>query len=360
MIYIEGYSLISSLGESAENSAKATQNSHIEPIILEDGNRFYNIQNRKEGDYYDLIERITKEAIDSANLAPDDLKNIALFLGTCSAKLPLNEAHARINGDALREINISEINSNISQRLGITGFNSVISTACTSSSNALLQAKEMIESGLVEKAIVVGVELYNDVTLKGFESFMLLSKDKMRPFDTNRDGVILGEALSAIVLGKKEGDFEVISGSIKVDTSSITSPTPANLAEVMREAMSKANIDHKEINLIKTHSTSTRQNDDAESKAIHMVFDSIPKITGLKPYMGHTMGACGTTELVLLIESMRQGFIPKTINFSEGDSECNITPIQEDIEAKEGYYLLNYFGFGGNNSSLVLRYKGGV
>ncbi|NEW61719.1 hypothetical protein GSY74_10515 [Sulfurovum sp. bin170] len=357
MVYIEGYSLISSLGESAKDSAKAIQNSHTEPIILKDGNRFYNIKNRQEDDYYDLIERITQEAIESANLTPEDLSNIALFVGTCSALLPINEAYAKINGDALRELDMSTINTKISHRLGIKGFSSIISTACTSSSNALLQAKEMIESGLVEKAIVVGVELYNEVTLKGFESFMLLSKERMRPFDSRRDGVILGEALSALVLGKTEGEFEIVSGSIKVDTTSITSPTPTNLSHVMREAISQAKIEPKDIVLIKTHSTSTRQNDDAESKAIHMLFDTLPPITGLKPYIGHTMGACGTSELVLLIEAIRQGFIPKSINFQEQDSECNIIPLEHTIEPKEGYYLLNYFGFGGNNSSLVIKYS---
>ncbi|MCK4442401.1 MAG: hypothetical protein KAU90_10370, partial [Sulfurovaceae bacterium] len=168
---------------------------------------------------------------------------------------------------------------------------------------------------------------------------------------------ILGEAVSTIILSKEKSNFEIIGGAIKIDTSSITAPTPPNLAYVMQEALQNANITAKDINIVKTHSTASKQNDEAEAKALHIVFNSyIPKVVALKPYIGHTMGASGTNELVLLIEAIKQGFIPKSINFTDIDSQCNITPSLKELPEKEGYSLLNYFGFGGNNSCLVLKY----
>ncbi len=357
MIYIDGYSLISSIGDSAEESVKSLRVGEGEPISLDFGVKYYKIPNSNPSDYYDLIERVIREAIDNAGVLVDELRDIGLFLGTSSAKLPLNETYLKESGELLEDLDMDEVTKIISDRVGIGGFRTIISTACTSSSNALIQAKEMIESGLISKAIVVGVELYNELTIRGFESFMLLTGDRIKPFDRDRDGIVLGEALSAIVLSQEESRFALVGGATKVDTSSITAPIPKNLAKVMREAIESADISIRDIRAIKTHSTATRQNDNAEAKGIYSLFDNnIPKIITLKPYIGHTMGACGTNELVLLIESIKEGFIPKSINFRNIDPECKIEPSLEEMTPQSGYYLLNYFGFGGNNSSLVLEY----
>ena len=342
MIYIEGYALL--------NSSK--------PIDLFTGLKYYKLLNVKSSNYYDLIEKVIKDAILDAKILEEEVSKSALFIGTSSPKLPLNESYIRDNGDILKDVNIDEVTDIISQRVGIDGFKALISTACTSSSNALIQAKEMIESGLIDRAIVVGVELYNELSIKGFDSFMLLSRTKMRPFDKNRDGIILGEAVSAIILSKNRTDFKLIGGAIKIDTTSITAPTAENLSMVMGEAISNANISIEDIIAIKTHSTATVQNDAVEAKAIHNLFgEELPIIITLKPYIGHTLGASGTSELALLIKSLKGGYLPKSINFKEIDKECNITPTLEEIDiGKKGYLLLNYFGFGGNNSCLVLEY----
>ena len=357
MVYIEGYSLFSPLGENANSSVKSLREYKYEPTLLDGGIKYYKIPNIKPMDYYDIIEKSIQDAIINANLSADEIKNSALFIGTSSAKLPLNEKYIKEEHELVKDLYMDEITKIIANRVGIKGLKTVISTACTSSANALVQAKEMIESGIIDRVIVVGVELYNELSIKGFDSFMLLSHNKMRPFDNNRDGIILGEAVSTIILSRQKSDFEIIGGAVKVDTSSITAPTPQNLASVMQEALQNANITTKDITIVKTHSTATRQNDEAEAKALHILFKSdIPKVVALKPYIGHTMGACGTNELALLIEAIKQGFIPKSLNSKDIDSQCNITPTTKEFSVKEGYCLLNYFGFGGNNNSLVLKY----
>ena len=357
MIYIEGYALISSLAKSAKASVEAIKEGNISTIAMGDTS-YYKISDTKQLDYYDLIEEVIRNAISNANLSQKELKEMALFIGTSSAKLPLNEYHATDSGVLLKDLHMSEVSDIIAKRLGIDGFRTIISTACTSSANALIQAKEMIESGLIKKAIVVGVELYNQLSIKGFDSFMLLSKSKMRPFDRERDGIILGEALSAVILGLKRSSFELKGGAIMVDTSSITAPHFNNLKEVMSKALQSADIQPKDIELIKVHATASIQNDIAEAQAINLLFkENPPTILPLKPYIGHTMGACGTNELVLLLESLKSGFIPKSIHFDNMDEECNLIPNLTELKSKRGYYLLNYFGFGGNNSSLVINYK---
>ena len=357
MIYIEGYALISSLGRSAKTSVKQLRNKSIDPISM--GHlKYYKIPNLQPLEYYDLIEEVVTNGISDAGIDSEIIKNTALFIGTSSAKLPLNEHHAKESGVLLKDLNIDEVSEIIAKRVGLKSYRTIISTACTSSSNALIQAKEMIESGLIKKAIVVGVELYNELSIRGFDSFMLLSKDKIQPFDKNRDGIILGEALSAVVLGEQKSDFSLVGGVITVDTSSITAPHADNLKKVMSQAIKSANISPDNIELIKVHATASIQNDISEAQAIRLLFEKkLPNILTLKPYIGHTMGACGTNELTLLLESLKQGFVPKSIQFETMDNECNLQPNLEELSAKEGYYLLNYFGFGGNNSSLVVKYK---
>jgi 3-oxoacyl-[acyl-carrier-protein] synthase-1 len=357
VIYVEGYALITSLGKSAKASVRELKKENINPISIE-GMRYYKISDSQPLDYYYHIEQVAQSAIVNANIDIKEIKHMALFIGTSSAKLPLNEYYAQENGALLKDLDMSKITEIVAKKLGIKGFRTIISTACTSSANALIQAKEMIESGLIKKALVVGVELYNQLTLKGFDSFMLLTKTEMKPFDRDRDGIVLGEALSAVVLGHNQSQFGLVGGAVTVDTSSITAPHHNNLKKVMNQALENANIQPHEIELIKAHATASIQNDISEAKAIHLLFsEEIPPILPLKPYIGHTMGACGTNELVLFLESLKEGFIPKAIHFKNRDEECALTPNLEELEAKEGYYLFNYFGFGGNNSSLVIKYK---
>ncbi|HIP51069.1 MAG TPA: hypothetical protein EYG94_03185 [Campylobacterales bacterium] len=358
MIYIEGYSLNCSLGKSATESILNLQKRVVQPSTLSDDNKYYYIEEHQEQNYYESIVKIAREAILDAKISKEELHKIGLFIGTSSAKLPINEALLKANDEMLEKLNLSELSSIVMEELEIKGFNTIISTACTSSANALLQAKEMIEAGLIEKALVVGIELFNELSIKGFNSFQLLSQDKIRPFDKHRDGVILGEGLSAIVLGRKQSSFEFTSGSILVDTASITSPTSTNLIKVMKNAMTKAKLSPKDISTIKAHATGTLENDKAEAEAIIHLFPSYTNITTLKPYIGHTMGACGTNELVLLMESLKQNFIPKALNFSQVDDIHPLKPLTLNIPAISGYYLLNYLGFGGNNCCLIIKYNG--
>ena len=356
MVYVEGYALCSALGKDVQTAVQQLRIGAVGATTLVDGNKYFHLKNHQEHDYYDSMVDVAKTAIGNANLTVDEVANLGLFIGTSSAKLPLNEMLLREGKELLEEVNVSEVAEILTKRLKINGFSTLISTACTSSANALVQAKEMIESGLIEKALVLGVELYNELSIKGFDSFLLLTKDEIRPFDKERNGVILGEGISAVVLGKEKRDFELSSGTIMLDTGSITSPSVEALVKVMKQCIKDANINIKDISLIKAHATATLHNDAVEADAINELFSNLPKILALKPYLGHTMGACGTNELVLLMASLKEGFVPKTLNFSELDPEHLLEPMLKENKTSSGYALLNYFGFGGNNCCLLLKY----
>lgn len=356
MVFIEGYALCSALGSSATSSIEGLQSSTIEPKLLEDKNKYFYMETPPSNDYYDMMEHIAKTAIEDANLTTNEIENLALFIGTSSAKLPINEKLLKEGKALLEEVNMNEVSSILAKRLNIKSFNTVISTACTSSANALVQAKEMIASGLIDKALVLGVELYNELSIKGFDSFLLLSKEKIRPFDKNRDGVILGEGVSAVVLGKEKNHFALAAGTVMLDTSSITSPSANALVKVIEQSLKEANIEPKDISLIKAHATATIHNDAVEADAINELFEKPPKVLSFKPYIGHTMGACGTNELVLLMQTLKENFVPKTPNFEELDPKHALQPTLTSSDATYGYSLLNYLGFGGNNCCLILKY----
>ena len=358
MIFVEGYALTCALGANAKSSVEALKSELKEPRVVKDGNRYYFFKEASTTDYYQQIETIAKEAIDNANLNEDEIKSLGLFIGTSSPKLPLYEAYYKKESQKEASLYVSEVTQKLANTLNIKGFRTLISTACTSSANALVQAKEMIDSGLIEKALVVGVEFYNELTIKGFESFLLLSKDKIAPFDKNRDGVILGEGISAVVLGKKNSSFRVASGVIQVDTNAITSPTTTSLEKIMRASIKEAKIQPNNIQMVKAHATATLHNDEVEAQALNQLFTDNTAITSFKPYLGHTMGACGTNELVLLMEALKNGFMPKTLNFFQKIPKAPLTPLLYEKKAKNGYYLLNNFGFGGNNCCLILEFQG--
>ena len=246
--------------------------------------------------------------------------------------------------------------SQIAQELSLHPFTMTVSTACTSSVNALLEAKNLINSGVVEYAIVVGVEIFSQMMSNGFSSMKLLSSDLQRPFDTQRDGLILGEAVAAVLVGKEESLWSLKGGYSNCNSLNITSvsPTGEEYAEVMREAMRLSNITREDITALKTHATSTPTNDMSEIHAIEQVFEPSVVFTALKPYVGHTLGACGVLELAILMAVVDSGFIPKTLNHKSSIIE-EYRPLQEHLNCHSGTFMLNYFGFGGNNTSIIIK-----
>ncbi len=244
----------------------------------------------------------------------------------------------------------------LAEEFGLNDYTMTINTACTSSINAVLEARNLINSGVFDNAIVVGVEIFSQMMSSGFSSMKLLSSEFQKPFDISRDGLVLGEAVAAVLIGKGESLWSVKGGYSNCNSLNITSVSPdgKEYADVMNRAMELSNVDVKDITAIKAHATSTPTNDLSEINAISKVFDPQTKFSAIKPYIGHTLGACGTLELAIFMSCIDDGFIPGTIGHSESIIKEYI-PLQQHTECKSGIFMLNYFGFGGNNTSVIIQ-----
>lgn len=233
-----------------------------------------------------------------------------------------------------------------------------LSTGCSSSANALLYASEMLERGELQRALVVGAEGLSAVTLSGFDGLMLLDPTGCRPFDRDRAGLQIGEGIAALVLDPDaSASVQLLGGANRCDTHHLTSAAPegAEMLAVMREALGIAGIAPGEVVAIKAHATGSRDSDAAEAAALHALFGAgMPPVTALKRYLGHTLGACGALETAAFAACLAEGFIPHAAGFGNIDPELNIEPLRAAIPARRGAYLLNFFGFGGNYTSLVI------
>lgn len=315
--------------------------------------------------FWAAAEAVVAEAIEAAGLTKAEVREAALLVGTSSLDIAVSEA---IYERELRDgIDAHPLTSNstmgrLAQRLrqahGIRGPEYTICTACTASANALIYADALVKSGRVRHAIVVGVELFNIITALGFQSLELLAPDGMKPFDSARAGLTLGESCAAIVVGPSVRDdaFHLRGSANLCDIFGISAANPdgSTVADVIRMALADAGLTPMQIDGVKAHGTASLLNDEAEAAGMRLVFEKLPPICALKPFIGHTFGACGVTELILFCGMAERGFFPATPGVCAAPSDLDITLAQSPRPMQPGVFQMNFFGFGGNNTSLVI------
>jgi len=322
------------------------------------------MQMHSEERFYHIVFDAVRQAKYDAGLGDEEFASLTLFVGSTSINIPIYEdsfAACATNGEPyLKTIGYDVVAKKIADEFGIKAKSYTINTACTSSANAFASAASMIRQGKIKKAIVVGLEIYNNLTLCGFEVLQLLTKNKSKPFDKNRDGIALGELCSVVVLSSEKlrcTDFEYLGGANICDTTSVTGGDESGeLAMIcMQKAIEFAGVQPSDVTAVKSHATGSSINDLAEGRGLKALFDkNIPPICALKPYIGHTLGGCGVGELVLFIGCVERGFLPPALGFENVDEDIGFAPITKDEGVEQGVFLLNYFGFGGNSTALVV------
>jgi 3-oxoacyl-(acyl-carrier-protein) synthase len=325
--------------------------------------------NRRPEDYFHLVDVAVEEALMGNRLPPRQRSQMPLFIGSSSYAVGLSENMYRQaleqNSDqalALPLAGFEQLTTHLREKHRLCGPDYLLNTACTASANALLAAARQINLGRCEYALVIGIELFNHITASGFFGMQLLTSDMMRPFDRRRNGLILGEGCGALLLGRGGADQEkliITSGASGCDTHSITASNPdgGHIATIMRTALRNAGISSTEIVAAKAHGTASPLNDDGEAAGMRRAFGTLPPFFVLKPHIGHTLGACGAIETGLLAGSIKHGLIPASGGFEQAAEQLGVTPMTEPMNARPGHYMLNFFGFGGNNSSLILTYR---
>lgn len=234
-----------------------------------------------------------------------------------------------------------------------------LNTACTSAANGLLYGARLLASAAYQKVLVLAFETPSAVAQQGFGALDLTSPSgAYRPFHPERDGLVLGECYCATLLGREPGPAplaRLLGGFSACDTSSLTTTREdgSHIDWVMRRALQVAGVGAKQIGLAKLHGTATGANDLAESAGMRLLYPAaMPPLAVLKPWLGHTLGACGLSETLLLLAALRWGALP-TLDYA--DAALLPLPATPKVIAPDALLLANFFGFGGNNASLVLQ-----
>jgi len=260
---------------------------------------------------------------------------------------------------------------NITKMFGITGRVLSSSTACTTSSQSIGFGYEMIKFGIQDAMICGGADEYDMTTVAVFDNLLACSTDfnetphlTPRPFDARRDGLVVGEGAGALLLedyesARKRGATilaEVIGFSCNNNGGDLIFPSIEGIAETLRLALKDAGISPDAVDFVSAHATATKMGDVIEAWAIERVYGKSPVVTGLKSYMGHTMGSCGAIETILTLYMMEEGFIAPTLNLDTIDERCAmINHATKLIETDFSIASIQNFAFGGVNTCLMFK-----
>jgi 3-oxoacyl-[acyl-carrier-protein] synthase II len=263
---------------------------------------------------------------------------------------------------------------NIAVFFGLTGRVITTSSACTSGSQGIGYACEAIRHGYATAMVAGGGEELCPTEAAVFDTLFATSTKNdtpsltPRPFDADRDGLVLGEGAGTLVLEEREHArargariyAELVGFGTNCDGAHVTQPSAETMAGAMRLALGNAGLPASAIGYVNAHGTATQQGDVAESVATAAIFGNRMPISSLKSYMGHTLGACGALEAWMTIGMMRAGWYAPTVNLAQVDPQCApldyLTGSGRAIDLE--YAMSNNFAFGGINTSLIFRRQG--
>ena len=234
----------------------------------------------------------------------------------------------------------------------------VISNACISGASAQVEALRLLNGKHFKNAVVVGGDVLSKFIISGFQSFKALSPKRCKPFDRDRCGLNLGEAVATIIYTSKteeNADFVLENGAIRNDARHISAPSieAEGLFNTLKEVLKS--IDIQDIAFVNAHGTATIYNDEMEALALNrMSMQQIP-VNSLKAFFGHTLGAAGVLETIISAIALNKSLILKSVGCDEPDCKHEIHPTSETTSTKKRAFIKMVSGFGGTNAALLLR-----
>jgi 3-oxoacyl-(acyl-carrier-protein) synthase len=253
----------------------------------------------------------------------------------------------------------------VADKLGISDFMTTISTACSSSANAIFYGARLIKNDLLDVVIAGGTDALTKFTLNGFNTLMILDKQLCKPFDEHREGLNLGEGAGYLVLVSEKVAHSLtkpvyckLSGynnSNDAYHQTASSPDGTGSYLAMKRALEKSGLKPSDIDYINLHGTGTPNNDSAEGTAVKRLFDpNYPPMSSTKSYTGHTLGASGGIEAVFSVLAIKHGIIYPNLRFETQMSELPFQPETKFLKEQNiNHVMSNSFGFGGNCTSLI-------
>jgi 3-oxoacyl-[acyl-carrier-protein] synthase-1 len=292
---------------------------------------------------------------------------IGVFLGTSTSGILSTEIAYRHRDPASGALptdlpygqthNTYSVSRYVRAALGLQGPAHVVSTACSSSAKVYATASRMIELGLVDAAVVGGVDSLCMTTLHGFNSLELLAADICRPWDALRSGLSLGEGAAFALLEREPEQLRawLLGAGESSDAYHMSSPDPEGrgAAAAMRGALDQAGLRADEVDYLNLHGTGTPGNDAAEDLAVLTVFGTALPCSSTKGYTGHTLGAAGGVEAAITMLALEAGFMPATLNLRQADPALRAHVLQRSESRPLAVAASNSFGFGGSNACLL-------
>lgn len=309
-----------------------------------------------------------KEACEKAGLTEEELSEAALISGTTVGGMDRSElqwADRNTDTSFIHTHPCGDSTDKIAGLVGINGYRTTLSTACSSAANAIIHGIRLIKSGRAKRVIAGGVDALSRFTLNGFNSLMIVDRELCRPFDATRRGLNLGEGAGFVVLESESGVMErggrkwcEITGYANANDAyhqTASSPDGQGAYLAMTKALEVAGLKPQDIDYINAHGTGTDNNDQSEATAVKRVFgDQVPPFSSTKAFTGHTLGAAAGIETVYSILALQHQLIYPNLRFEhqiEGLELTPVTTLQQNCQLQ--HVLSNSFGFGGNNSTLI-------
>lgn len=386
-IFVTGYGAVSSIGLNEKETIDSlrsertgiergknadTSRFHLGAIRLTDEELMQRFSIHTKGSRTALLGiAAVKQALNGKNVANDS--RTGLISGTSVGGMDISEVEYKkfLNSgnhdlQAYAHHSSGTSTQQIANEFGITGFINTISTACSSAANSIMMGARMIKSGQLDRVIVGGTDSLTMFTINGFRSLMIFDDEWCRPFDESRKGLNLGEGAGFLVIENKDSmnrngsialaELKGWSNASDAFHQTASSPDGQGAQLSMNEALRVAGLEPKDIDYINAHGTATPNNDLSESQAIKAIFkNNIPPFSSTKSFTGHTLAASGGIEAVFSIIALNNGFLYPNLNFSNVIEETGLIPHQKFSEGNVvNNVLSNSFGFGGNNSTIIL------
>lgn len=295
---------------------------------------------------------------------------IGVFLGTSTAGILSTELayrHRDASSGALpadfhyqQTHNTYSVGGFVRDYFDLEGPAVVVSSACSSSAKVFGNAWRMMQCGLIDAAIVGGVDSLCLTTLYGFNSLELLSTELCQPYGEHRKGISISEAAGFALLTREKpfvGGIAVTGIGESSDAHHMSSPHPegAGALAAMQQALAMGGCTPRQIDYINLHGTATRSNDAAEGLAVANLFGALTPCSSTKGHTGHALGAAGIIEVALSALAMENGLTPAGVNTQELDKTIGVNYLLENLVRAPKRVLTNSFGFGGSNCSLLLE-----
>ena len=299
-------------------------------------------------------------------------ERIALVVGTSTSSIGASEegyaravvdadGAARFPDDLQRPIvhTPHSLGDFLQHATGLRGPCVTVATACSSSAKVFAQAARLVHAGVVDAALVGGVDTLCGSVLFGFNALGLVSADPCRPFDAARDGLSLGEAGGFALLERmaagEDAPLQLRGYGESSDAHHMSAPHPEGLGATlaMRDALARAGVDAAQVGYLNLHGTSTPANDAIEARAVADLFPDTLHASSTKGWTGHTLGAAGIVESAFALIALQEGLLPGILNSATPDPGCGPQIRFDNAQRRVAFAMNNSFGFGGNNCSLV-------